>query len=110
MPWLPHADRMGSNRQQVEKVKRSVETRLIKKGLHEAYIKEFKKAVVEGTVVDISREKMDNYTGPVNYNSHLNFINENSSSTRLRIVSNSAQKQTLPERLHGQRTRLAGNH
>ena len=90
--WLPHADRMGSNRQQVEKVKRSVEFRLIKKGLHKAYIKEFKKAAVEGTMVDISREEMDNYTGPVNYNIHLNVINENSSSTRLRIVSNLAQK------------------
>ena len=91
-PWLPCAERMRSNRQQVEKIQRSIEARLIKKGLHTAYIKEFEKAMAEGTVVEVSREEIDNYKGPVNYNNHFEVINENSSSTRLRIVSNSAQK------------------
>ena len=76
----------------MKKVKQSVKTWLIKKGLHQAYIKEFEKAVAACTVVKIRREEMDNYTEPVNYNNHFEVINENSSSTRLRIVSNSAQK------------------
>ena len=42
-PWLPCAERMRSNRQQVEKIKQSNEARLIKKGLHLAYIKEFER-------------------------------------------------------------------
>ena len=43
-------------------------------------------------MVEVSREKIDNYKGPVNYNNNFEVINENSSSTGLRIVSNSAQK------------------
>ena len=43
-------------------------------------------------MVEVSREEIDNYKGPVNYNNHFEVINENSSSTRLQIVSNSAQK------------------
>ena len=42
--------------------------------------------------MEISREEMDNYMGPVNYKHHFEVINKNSSSTRLRIVYNSAQK------------------
>ena len=59
-PWLPCAERMRSNRQQVEKIQRSIEVRLIKKGLHQACIKEFEKAVAEGMVVEISREEIEN--------------------------------------------------
>ena len=70
-PWLPCAEKMRSNRQQVEKIQRSIEARLIKKGLHPAYIKEFEKAVAEGTVVEVSREEIDNYKGPVNYNNNF---------------------------------------
>ena len=33
-PWLPCADKMKDKRQQVEKIQRSIETRLIKKDLH----------------------------------------------------------------------------
>ena len=91
-PWLQCAERMRSIRQQVEKIQQSIKARLIKKGLHPAYIKEFEKEVAEGTVVEISRDEIDNYMGLVNYNSHFEVINENSSSTRLRIVSNLAQK------------------
>ena len=91
-PWLPCAERMRSNHQQVEKIQQSIKARLIKKGLHHAYITEFQKAETEGTVVELSSKEMDNYRGPVNYNNHFEVINENSSSTRLRIVSNSAQK------------------
>ena len=40
-------------------------------------------------MVEISREEMDNYTGPVNYNNTFEVINENSSS-----ISNLAQKNT----------------
>ena len=42
-------------------------------------------------MVEVSREEIDNYKGPVNYNNHFEVINKNSSSTRLLIVSNSAQ-------------------
>ena len=81
----------------MEKVQRSIEARLIKKGLHQAYIKEFENAVAEGFVVESNREEIDNYMGPVKYNNHLEVINENSSSTRLRIVSNSAQNNARSE-------------
>ena len=87
-PWLPCADKMEDSRQQVEKIQRSIETRLIKRDLHQAYIKEFEKAVTEGTVVELSREEIYNYTGLVNYNNHFKVLNKNSGSTRLRIVSN----------------------
>ena len=62
---------MRSNCRQVEKSQQSIEARLIKKGLHSAYIKEFEKAVAEGTVVEVSREEIDNYKGPVNYNNNF---------------------------------------
>ena len=81
--WLLCAEKMRSNRQQVEKSQQSLEARLIKKGLHPAYIKEFEKAVAEGMVVEVSREEIDNYKEPINYNNHFKVINENSSSTRL---------------------------
>ena len=42
--------------------------------------------------MEISGKEMDNYMGPVNYKHHFEVINKNSSSTRLRIVYNSAQK------------------
>ena len=69
-PW------MKDNRQQVEKVQKSIKTRLIKRDFHQAYIKEFEKAVRESTVVELSWKEIDNYTGPVNYNNHFEVINK----------------------------------
>ena len=91
-PWLPCADKMRSNRQQVEKIQERIEARLLKNGLHQAYIEEFQKAEAKGTVVELTREEINNYRGPVNYNNHFEVIKEGSSTTKLRIVSNSAQK------------------
>ena len=48
------------------------------------------KAFEQGTVRELSQEEMDNYKGPVNYNNHFEVLKEGISSTRLRIVSNSA--------------------
>ena len=47
---------------------------------------EMEKAITEGTVKELSREEIDNYTGPVIYNNHFDVLKEDSLSTALRIL------------------------
>ena len=91
-PWKACVSKMRNNRQQVLKIQEKIETRNISNGTQEDYIKEMEKAIAEGTVKELSREEIDNYAGPVNYNNHFEVLKEGSVSTALRIVSNSAQK------------------
>ena len=91
-PWKTAVMKMRSNRQQVVKIQEKIEARNIKTGNQEEYIKEMEKAFDEGTVSELSEEEMDSYNGPVNYNNHFEVLKEGSTSTKLRIVSNSAQK------------------
>ena len=91
-PWKPCVMKMRNNRQQVLKIQEKIEARNLSNGSQGEYIKEMEKATAEGTVKELSREEMDNYLGPVNYNNHFEVLKESSISTALRIVSNSAQK------------------
>ena len=91
-PWKHCAERMKSNRQQVLKIQGKTEERMLKEGTYQAYQDEFRKAVDAGTVTRVTQEELDTYSGPVNYNTTFGVINENSTTTRLRIVLNSALK------------------
>ena len=66
--------------------------RNIKTGNQEEYVKEMEKAFKQGTLRELSQEEMDKYEGQVNYNNHFEVLKEGRSFIRLRIVSNSAQK------------------
>jgi hypothetical protein len=91
-PWKACAERMKNNREQALKIQSKTEERMLKDGTYEAYQLEFRKAVATGAVTKVTQEELDTYSGPVNYNTTFGVINENSSTTRLRIVLNSALK------------------
>ena len=89
-PWKPCVKKMRNNRDQVLKVQERIETRAMKDGTHEQLIEEMEKAIKEGSVRKLSKEEMTLYEGPVNYNPYFGVKNENSVSTKLRVVLHSA--------------------
>ena len=71
-------------------MQRSVETRILKKSLVEAYNQEFNKFVERGTLSVVSDEEIGNWEGAINYVSHHEVLKPSSGSTPCRRVSNSA--------------------
>ena len=81
---------LPNNRGQVIKIASRTERQLLKSGLVEEFNKEFNKMIASGALVEISDKEMDMWGGPVHYVSLQIVINEGSSTTPIRIVSNSS--------------------
>ena len=60
-------------------------------GVKESFDEEILKALKAGTIRKLEEKEMNEWTGPVNYNTLFPVIKEESVSTKVRIVSNSAQ-------------------
>ena len=90
-PWTEDVLKLRDNIQQATRMQCSVERRLLKDtAMMDAYNHEFQKFLDRGAISEISREEMDQYSGPVSYVTHLPVFKPGSTTTPLRIVTNTS--------------------
>ena len=91
-PFKPSAWQQKSNYRQAVVVQSNIEKRLVRDGLVEAYDKEMNKAISAGSVIELTEQDMEEWTGPVHYLTHFPVIKPSSVTTKVRIVANSKMK------------------
>ena len=94
-PFLKNPESFPNNRHAALSMAQKQEARLLKKGLLDRYNEEFNKYLMRGGLVPISKQEMEEYSGPVNYISHHGVEQPASTTTPLRLVSNSSLKNGL---------------
>ena len=80
------------NRHQARQVQVKVEETVKRKGVEQEYREEMKKALEAGSLRLITTEEQENWRGPVHFISHFGVVNVESTSTKVRVVANSAMK------------------
>ena len=88
-PFNERAELQRSNANQARAVQTRVEKTLKAKGVEDEYHREMEKALEAGSIVPVSEGEMAAWKGPVHYVTLFPVINLESTSTKLRIVSNS---------------------
>ena len=83
------------NYKQAFAVQKAHEKRVWKENLQEEYREEMNKMIEAGTVVELSQEEMDNWKGGVHYIAHFPVVKMSSTSTKVRIVSDSKMKNNM---------------
>ena len=91
-PFNEKAWLQKDNRHQARAVQLRVEENLRKKGVLGEYHEEMEKAIQAGSLRLIGDQEQYEWTGPVLYITHFGVLNNESKSTRVRIVSNSAMR------------------
>ena len=91
-PWKKEAYKQVSNYKQVVAVQTSIERRLVKDDLVGDYNDEMRKAISAGSVKKLGVDDLVDYEGPVHYITHSPVLKPSSRSTKVRIVANSALK------------------
>ena len=90
-PWNQDVFKLSDNLQQAIRMQCSVERRLLRDPLlMSAYNEEFMKFVNRGAISRITQQEMDSYQGPVSYVTHLPVLKPDSTTTPLRIVTNTS--------------------
>ena len=90
-PWTEDVTLLKDNLNQVIRTQRGVETRLLKDhGLLTAYNSEFQKFIDRKAISKVSQQELDRYVGPTSYVTHHPVFKPDSTSTPLRIVTNSS--------------------
>ena len=90
-PWKECVDRLKDNSKQAFMIQTNIEKRMVKAGILERYNDEIQKAINAGTLRKLSMDEMKEWVGPTNYNTVFPVIKEESVSTKVRVVCNSAQ-------------------
>ena len=91
-PFRDCADVQPDNFRQVRKIQGNIEARVYAEGLDEAYNIEMRRMIEAGAVRKLEKEELRGHRGPVHYEPHFHVKNPESSSTKLRIVADSACK------------------
>ena len=92
-PWLEDITKLTDNLRQAIAFQSSVERKLLKDNtLKNAYNSELKKFLDRGTIMKMSQEEIGSYTRPVSYVSHHRVHKPDSTTTPLRIVTNTSLK------------------
>ena len=90
-PWTEEVYKLTDNLRQAIKVQSSVERRLRKdEKMLEAYNDEFRKFIDRGAISRILQPELDEYTGPISYVTHLPVYKPDSTTTPIRLVTNSS--------------------
>ena len=82
--------KLQDNFSQVVAIAMQVEKRLVRLGKRAEYDDEIRSYLGRGAFIELERDKMKNWQGPINYISHHGVLKPSSTSTKLRIVSNSS--------------------
>ena len=91
----PDAKLQKANYQQALAVQQSHEARTKKLGVTEQYIEEMRKYQENGTVTRITPQELQGYDGGKHFIAHFPVIKMSSTSTKVRIVSDSAMKNAI---------------
>lgn len=92
-PWKVNPAILPDNRRAVEATFRKTETRLAREPAWKAaYGEQIHEMVSRGAAVELTKQEIEGWNGPVWYISHLIAPNPHSSSTPVRIVWNSSQE------------------
>merc|ERR1711867_252569 len=94
-PFNERALQQRDNRFQVKQIQEKVEDTVSKKGVEDEYRNEMRKAIDAGSLRELSKEEMESWHGPVHYVSHFGVVNQESASTKVRVVTNSAMKNAV---------------
>ena len=89
-PWKPCVAKMRSNVRQATKIQGSIEKHMLKAGTHSDFVAEVEKSIRDERVRIITDEEMERWHGPVNYVTVFAVLKPGSLSTKTRVVSNSA--------------------
>ena len=92
-PWTEDIKKLTDNIGQAISFQKSCEKRLLKNpALLEAYNSELRKFIDRGAIVPLTQEEIDAYDGPVSYVAHHDVHKPDSSTTPLRVVTNTSLK------------------
>ena len=92
-PWTEDVCKLKDNIGQAIAYQSSFERKLIRdKPLLEAYNLELQKAMDRGAIVRLTEEDLQNYSGPVSYVAHHGVHKPDSTTTPLRVVTNTSLK------------------
>ena len=91
-PFNSRAWEQRDNRFQARQVQLRVEESVKRKKVEEEYHGEMAKAIEAGSLRKLSSEEMSSWNGPIHYITLFAVLNNDSKSTRVRVVSNSAMK------------------
>ena len=90
-PWTEDVFKLTDNLHQAIRVQSSVERRLLKdSSMLDAYNSEFRKFVDRGAISKLTEEDAETYSGPISYVTHLPVFKPDSTTTPLRIVTNTS--------------------
>ena len=89
-PFTADPSILPNNKSQVIKIAQRLEKRLHKTHLLQAFNDEFDKLISYGAIKEISDSELRSWDGPTHYVSLQHVINEDSTTTPLRIVTNSS--------------------
>ena len=89
-PFLQDPSILTNNFNQVTKIATREEKNLCKEGLMEEFNKEFNNMIQYGALVELSKDCMTAWKGPVHYISLQHILKPESPTTPIRIVSNSS--------------------
>ena len=90
-PWTQDIQKLSSNVDQVIAFQSSIEKKLLKDPIMmEAYNLELQKFVDRGALVKLTQKELEDYDGPVSYVSHFAVMKPDSTTTPLRIVTNTS--------------------
>ena len=89
-PFLEDPSVLTNNFNIVSKIAMREEKKLVKEGLLNEFNAEFDKMIRHGALVELSEDCMNAWRGPVHYTSLQHVVKPESSTTPLRIVSNSS--------------------
>ena len=94
-PWKPCVQRMRSNWKQAEKIQSSIERHMLAAGTHSDFVEEVQKSITDGRVRELTEDEMARWHGPVHYITVFAVVKMESLSTKTRVVSNSALKNSV---------------
>ena len=89
-PFTQDPSILPNNKTQVIKIAEREEKHLAKCGLLDSFNQEFNKMLSNGALVELSNHEQEMWDGPTHYVSLQHVVNESSSTTPLRIVTNSS--------------------
>ena len=89
-PFLEDPSILSNNVRQAVKIAEREERKLNKEHLMDEFNEEFEKMISHGALVELSPDRMESWAGPVHYVSLQHVLKPESTTTPLRIVTNSS--------------------